>query len=97
MTVEIMSVVTIISVSCAIYFGFLTAKRNKTQDDKTDATLLTTLNVNQNVMQKSLDEIKFDIKGIRNESQDLRVKFSELESSCKSAHKRIDTLEGKRG
>lgn len=97
MTIEIMSVVTIISVFFAIFFGAQNYRRNKTQDDKTDATLLTTLNVNQNVMQKSLDEIKFDVKGIRAESQDLRIKFTQLEQSCKSAHKRIDTLEGKRG
>ena len=65
MTVELMSVVTIISVFFAVYFGINNARRNKSQDDKSDATLLTTLNVNQNVMQKSLDEIKFDVKGCR--------------------------------
>lgn len=97
MTVELMSIITIISVAFAIYFGVNNAKRNKSQDDKSDAALLTTLNVNQNVMQKSLDEIKFDVKGIRAESQDMRIKITALEQSCKSAHKRLDTLEGKRG
>ena len=96
MTVELMSVVTIISVFFAVFFGINNARRNKSQDDKSDATLLTTLNVNQNVMQKSLDEIKFDVKGIRAEGQDMRIKLTALEQSCKSAHHRIDTLEGKK-
>lgn len=96
MTVEIMKLVTVVSVFFAVYFGMINARRNKTQDDKSDATLLTTLNVNQTVMQKSLDEIKFDVKGIRAEGQDMRVKLTALEQSCKSAHHRLDTLEGKK-
>lgn len=96
MTIEIMSVITIISVAVSVFLGIKSFERNKTHDDKTDATLLTTLNVNQNVMQKSLDEIKFDVKGIRAESQDMRVQISELKQSCKSAHHRIDALEGRK-
>lgn len=97
MTVEVMSVITIVSVAVSIFLGIKTFERNKTHDDKTDATLLTTLNVNQSVMQKSLDEIKFDVKGIRAESQDMRVQLSELKQSCKSAHHRIDQIiEGKK-
>ena len=95
MTVEIMSVVTIISVVCAVYFGTVNVRRNKTQDDKGDATMLTTISVNQDTMQKSLDDIRFDVKGIRAESQSLGLKVAALEQSCKSAHHRIDQIEGK--
>lgn len=94
MTIEIMSVVTIISVACAVYFGAINAKRNKTQDDKSEATMLTTLNVKQDTMQKSLDEIRFDVKGIRAESNLMQKQMASLEASCKSAHKRIDRIEG---
>lgn len=95
MTVEVMSVVTVISVACAVFFGALNAKRNKTQDDKSDATMLATISVKQDTMQKSLDDIRFDVKGIRAESQSLGLKVAALEQSCKSAHHRIDQIEGK--
>lgn len=95
MTIEVMSVVTIISVACAVYFGAINARRNKMHDDKGEATLLATINVKQDTMQKSIDDIRFDVKGIRAESQTLGLKVAALEQSCKSAHHRIDQIEGK--
>ena len=95
MTIEAMSLITILSVGFGIFGVISTWKRNKTSDDKNDATLLATMNVKQDNMRDSLNEIKYDVKSIKADNQALREKVIQIEQSVKSAHKRIDTLEGK--
>ena len=87
-------IITIASVSCAIYFGIKTATRNKTQDDKKDADTLARIDVSLITVKDSLGEIKTDIKGVIAENRELRDRMVAVESSCKSAHHRIDRLEG---
>ena len=57
MTIEVALVVSVVSVSLAFCFGFATWKRNKSHDDKSDASELTTVIV-------SLENIKDGIKDI---------------------------------
>ena len=87
-------IITIASVSCAFYFGIRTATRNKEQDDKHDADTLARIDVSVNVVRDSITEIKSDLKGVIAENRDLRDKIVAINESCKSAHKRIDRLEG---
>ena len=87
-------IVTIASVSCAIYFGIRTATRNKTQDDKHDADTLARIDVSLTTIKDSLGEVKSDLRGVIAENRELRDKVVAIESSCKSAHHRIDRLEG---
>ena len=87
-------IITIASVSCAFYFGIRTATRNKEQDDKHDADTLARIDVSVNVVRDSITEIKSDLKGVLAENRDLRDKIVAINESCKSAHKRIDRLEG---
>ena len=87
-------IITIASVSCAIYFGVRTASRNKTADDKQDATTLAEINTSLSSVKDSLVEIKSDMKGIVTENKEIRDRVVVVEQSCKSAHKRIDRLEG---
>lgn len=87
-------IITIASVSCAIYFGIRTASRNKSQDDKHDADTLARIDVSLATVKDSLGEIKTDLRGVIAENRELRDKIVAVESSCKSAHHRIDRLEG---
>ena len=94
MSIEVMSLITILSGGFGIFGVITTWKRNKTSDDKSDATLLATMNVKQDGMRDSLNEIKFDVKSIKEDNQTLREKVIQVEQIAKSAHKRIDTLQG---
>ena len=87
-------ILTFVSVGCAFYFGIRTATRNKTQDDKHDADTLARIDVSVNVVRDSITEIKSDLKGVIAENRELRDKVVAINESCKSAHKRIDRLEG---
>lgn len=87
-------IITVASVSFAIYFGIRTASRNKSQDDKHDADTLARIDVSLATVKDSLGEIKTDLRGVIAENRDLRDKIVAVESSCKSAHHRIDRLEG---
>ena len=87
-------IITIASVSCAIYFGIRTASRNKSQDDKHDADTLARIDVSLATVKDSLGEIKTDLRGVLAENRELRDKIVAVESSCKSAHHRIARLEG---
>lgn len=87
-------IITIASVSCAIFFGMRTASRNKSQDDKHDADTLARIDVSMETVKNSLVEIKSDLKGVVVENKELRDRVVAVEESSKSAHKRIDRLEG---
>ena len=85
---------TILSVSCAFYFGIRTASRNKSQDDKHDADALARIDVSLTTIKDSIGEVKSDLRGVRAENRELRDKVVAVEESVKSAHKRINRLEG---
>ena len=90
-----MSLITILSVGFGIFATVSNWKRNKSTDDKQEATLLATMNVKQDSMNESLKEIKADVRSIKEDNQTLREKVIQIEQSVKSAHKRIDAIEGK--
>lgn len=88
-------ILTFVSVGCAFYFGIRTATRNKEMDDKKDADMLARIDTSLVSVKESLTEIKSDVKGVIQENRELRDKIIAVEASAKSAHKRIDRLEGK--
>lgn len=87
-------ILTIASVSCAIFFGIRTASRNKSQDDKHDADALARIDMSLVNVKDSLGEIKADLKGVIAENKELRDRMVAVEQSCKSAHHRLDRIEG---
>ena len=87
-------ILTFVSVGCAFYFGIRTATRNKEIDDKKDADMLARIDTSLVSVKESLSEIKSDVKGVIQENRELRDKLIAVEQSCKSAHHRIDRIEG---
>ena len=61
--------------------------------EREDSGQLTTVLVKLENITELVAEIKNDIKEERAERQELRERLSAVESSAKSAHKRIDGLE----
>jgi hypothetical protein len=70
---------------------FLSIFRN----GKTDAAQLTTLTVKLESIQTSLADIKADMRRDDAEKRETRERLITVEESAKSAHKRINTIEGK--
>ena len=93
MSIDISLLVAIISTRSAVFFGAQALKRNRTTDDKADATQLATVIVKLDAVGTTVNEIKADMRTHKTEQQYLRDKIIAIESSVKSAHKRIDGLE----
>lgn len=66
---------------------------NKSNKDTT--TQITTMLVKLESIAEGIIEIKGDIRSMRDDLNDLRERMSKVEASSASAHKRIDTIEGK--
>ena len=94
MTIEVALLISGVSLAFAIYQGVSNLKRNKANDDKKDATEMTTVIVKLESIGTGVTEIKSDMKNIRADLQELRERVVVVEQSTKSAHKRLDTLEG---
>ena len=92
MTVEIALLISGASLAFAIYQGIANMKRNRTSDDKSDATEMTTVIVKLESIGVGVTEIKSDMKNIRADLQELRERVVVVEQSAKSAHHRIDDL-----
>ena len=89
MTVELMSVITILSVACSIFFGYKAFSRNKEQDDKTEATTLTTVIIKLDNIDSTVRDIKADFKSTRNDMQDARERILVLEKDVKNLTERV--------
>ena len=70
--------------------------RNTKNDNKAEIVSITTVTNKLDNISDGIREIKADMKEQKTEILALRDRVIELESACKSAHKRIDTLEGKK-
>lgn len=80
MTIEIMTVITVFSIGVNIYLGFLNARRNKTSDDKMDATQHATVIVKLDSIESTVNDIKADNKTFRMDIQDIRERLIKVES-----------------
>jgi catalase (peroxidase I) len=93
MTVEVALLISGVSLAFALYQGITNMKRNKTQDDKQDASQLTTVIVKLENIGEGVNEIKSDMKGVKEDVVELRERIVAVEQSAKSAHHRVDLLE----
>ena len=93
MVVELMSVVTIVSVGASVFFGYKAFSRNKTQDDKADATQLTTISIKLDNIDNTVRDIKADFKSTRADMQDARERILILEQGYKNLNETVIKLE----
>lgn len=94
MTVEVALLFSGISLACSIYFGIVTARRNKSKDDQEDATQLTTVIVKLENIGSICSEIKTELQAMKLDVKDHERRIVVVEERSKSAHKRIDDMKG---
>ena len=88
-------VVSIISVAFAIIVGVANMKRNRTTDDKKEATEITTMIVKLENISNDTKDIKNELRNVRNEVGELRERVIVAEQASKSLHKRVDVFENR--
>lgn len=95
MRIELTVLVSVISALVGSLGTVLTLRRNKSVDDKKDATEMTTVIVKLESIGSGVSEIKSDLRNMREDVERLRERMVAVESSTKSLHKRVDRIEGR--
>lgn len=92
----------IISLVCTVLgviISYMTFQRNKTKDIRADTKEevegITTVAQEIKYVSRGVDEIKYDLRDINKNMSDINERLIRVEESTKSAHKRLDNLEGK--
>lgn len=93
MTIQMTIFLSVVSVAFAIYLGMTTISRNKTCDDKNEATQLTTVIVKLENIGTGIARIESDMNNIKSDIKEDRERLVKVEESTKSAHKRLDICE----
>lgn len=84
MTIEVMSVITAISVACSIFFGVLAWRRNAKTDDKADATQMATIIVKLDNIDATVRDIKADNRSIQSDVQDIWKRLVKVEEKVEA-------------
>jgi len=92
MVIEISILVTLISVSFAVFFGIQNFQRNKKADTAADAVQITTVLVKLENISTGIMEIKAEISGIQKDLKEIWERLILNEAASKQAHKRLDNL-----
>lgn len=97
MTVEVAILISVVSLGFAIYSGVTNMKRNKTTDDKKEATEMTTVIVKLEGISRDTSEIKNDLKSVKEDVKHNSEQIIRMDESLKSAWKTINKLQDKGG
>lgn len=96
MTIELAILLSVVSVSAALYFGISSKKRCDKTDAQKDSAEMATVIVKLENIGNGVNEIKADMRNMREEVAATRERVVAVEASAKQAHKRIDELAGTR-
>lgn len=86
-----------ISVLCTIggfVVALITLQRKSNKDIRADTKEEAETKAKLDYISKGVDDIRIDIKAQQRDIQELRERVIKNEASLKSAHKRIDNVEG---
>lgn len=97
MTIDPALLLSVVSIVIAAVVGLSGLKRNRTHDDKQEATELTTVIVRLENISNGINEIKSDMKNMREDIKELRERVIVVEQQSQSAHKRLDAIEKAKG
>lgn len=93
-TIEVALLLSVVSVTFAVYQGIMNLKRNKAVDDRKEASEMTTVIVKLEGISKDTSEIKNDIKSVKSDVKHNSESIIRLDESLKSAWKIINHLQG---
>ncbi len=97
MTIELSVIISIVSVTFAVVSGFLTLRRNKSNEDKKEASEMTTVIVKLESISKDTSEIKNDLRSVKDDVRHQGEQIIRLDESLKSAWKAINRIQDKAG
>ena len=92
MSIELTILLSVISVSAAVYFGLKRNRREEKADDQKEAVNMTTVVVKLENIGNGVNEIKGELRGVRDDVKDVRERQAKGEESLKSAWNRINEL-----
>lgn len=94
MSLEIIAmVVSVISVSFAIFFGLKNNKRNDSKDIEERVADSTRINVKLDNISGTMQDVKSEVTSLREEMKSYNERLIKVEESVKSAHHRLDGVE----
>ena len=96
MKIDVPTLISIFSLSVAVIVAVSGIRRSHAADDRKEASEMTTLIVKLETINNGVNEIKSDMRNMKTDIQDLRDRLIIVEQSTKSAHHRVDKLEGKK-
>ena len=92
MTIEVALLISIVSVATAIIFGFAAFRRNQKTDDRREQDSMTRVIVKLESISADTNEIKNDIKSVKEDVRHNSEKIIRLDESLKSAWKQINEI-----
>ena len=94
--ISIISVtISVVSLIVAAVVGFSNLRRSTRTDTSHQAAEMTTVIVKLEALNNSISEVKSDVRNLGTVYQEVREKLIIVEQSTKSAHRRLDCIEGK--
>lgn len=96
LSIELTILLSGISVAAALYFGISNKTRNTKTDVKKESADMATVIVKLENIGNGVNEIKADMRNVREDVAENRERIVRVEASAKQAHKRIDELAGVR-
>lgn len=97
-TITLATLISVISVSFAVFFGVKSKKRADDEETAKKAETITRLADNMETLTKSFDsftmEIKLEIRDMRNNFNEVNKKQIQQETTIKHLEQRIEKLEG---
>lgn len=96
MTIEVALLISLTSVAFSVYFGLRNNKRSDTKEIEQRVAERTETNMKLDQIGKDVQDIKYDISATKKSVNSLTERVASVESSVKSAHHRLDTMEGKK-
>lgn len=95
MTIEVTILVSVVSVCFAVYFGLKSSRRNDIKDIQEKAERDTRINIKLDDISGDVKDVKYDISSVKKKVDEIDRRLLIVEQSVKSAHHRIDRIEGK--
>lgn len=95
MTIEISMLISMVSVAFAIYFGLKSNRRTDVKDIEEKAARDAKINIKLDDISSDVKDIKYDISATNKKVEEIDKRVVVVEQATKSAHHRIDRLEGK--
>ena len=95
MKIELTILISALSLIVAIIVAITNIRNQNYRADRESTSQITTLIVKLENIADGINEIKSDMRNVKNDVQDLRERLAIVENASKSAHHRIDLLVGK--